>query len=80
MNSELKKRAVAIIDGQSSTTSERLDLLLGITLDIYDTVGDHETRIVGLEVYPKTVSRLIGAALGLAALTGAVIGLAQLVK
>ena len=58
MNGELRRRAVAIIDGADADPDEKLDLLLGITLDTHSVVEKHEGRLTVLEVYPTTIKRL----------------------
>lgn len=78
MNGETKQRVTAIIQGEKSTVSERLDLLLGMVLDVHETVHGHEARIAGLEMYPQTAKRLGRLILGLGALAGAVAGMIAL--
>jgi len=48
--------------------SERLNLLLGMVLDVHGTVTGHEKRIAGLEVYPSTAGRVLKFLLGLGGL------------
>jgi len=71
MNGELKKRVVAIIEGEKATVGEKLDLVLGLTLDTHERVHDHETRLLDLERYPQVGRIAIRAILGLGALAGA---------
>lgn len=58
MNGELRRRAVAIIDGDFALPDEKLNLLLGITLDTHSVVEGHEGRLTVLEAYPHTIKRV----------------------
>lgn len=78
VNGELKRRAVAIIQGEKATVAERLDLLLGIALDTHEQVTGHEGRISALEVYPQTAGRVAKFLVGLGALAGAALAVLAL--
>lgn len=75
---ELRRRAVAIIDGANADPDEKLDLLLGITLDTHSVVEGHEGRLVVLEAYPATVSRVVKFLGGMSVLVGMLVGGAKL--
>ena len=77
-NGELRRRAVAIIDGEDADDSEKLDLLLGIALDTHGAVERHEGRIIALEVYPQTVKRVAKFLGGLGGLVALLVGGAKL--
>lgn len=78
MNGNLKQRVAAIIDGASAPDSEKLTLLLGMTLDVHEVVHGHEKRISALEVYPITISRVAKLLVGLGALGGALVTVLKL--
>ncbi len=78
MNGELKKRVVAIIDGAKADPDEKLDLLLGLTLDTHSVVERNEGRITDLEVYPATVKRVGKFLGGLGVLVSLLVGGAKL--
>ncbi|KKN64482.1 hypothetical protein LCGC14_0490950 [marine sediment metagenome] len=82
MNGSLKRRATAIYEGKYlADDSEKLDVLLGLTLDVHEVVsgeGGHEERLGVLEVYPQTLRRVAKLLIGLGALAGAVVAIAAL--
>ena len=82
MNGSLKRRATAIYDGRyKADDSEKLDVLLGMTLDIHGVVsgeGGHEERLSILEVYPQTIRRVAKLLVGLGALAAAIVAIAAL--
>ena len=78
MNGKLKRRAVAIIEGEWARDTEKLDLLLGITLDTHDAVERLEPRVTALEAYPETVKRVGKFLGGLGALVALLVGGAKL--
>ncbi len=75
MNGELRSRAVAIIAGKQADPDEKLDLLLGITLDTLTVVERNEDRITVLEVYPDTIKRVAKLLVGLGALAAAIVAI-----
>jgi len=65
MNHDLKNQAIAIIQGRSASVDTKLDLMLGLSVDIQGTVNGHEERMDGqegriedLEAYPTTIKRV----------------------
>ena len=91
MNHDLKNQAIAIIQGRAADPDTKLNLLLGLSIDIQGTVNGHEERMDGhqerieeLEVYPHTVKNMarflgwLGAAVtALVLIAGAYIAITQ---
>mgnify|MGYP001581387199 CR=1 FL=1 len=79
MNGELKRRAIAIIDGEKATVAEKLDLLLGIALDTHGQVTGHEARISTLEAIPSFARQAAKLLLVVGALAAAYAAVSALV-
>lgn len=81
MNHDLRRQAIAVIEGRSASVDTKLDLLLGLTVDVQTAVNGHEERLSAVEVYPETIKRVArflvacGAVAGAIALVGAALRL-----
>ncbi len=67
-NGELRRRAIAIIEGGRASNAEKLDLLLGITLDVQANVTAHDGRLADLERWPEWIKlsgKVVAAVAGL---------------